>query len=1386
MTSTSTNTVPTNSGVITTNANTTVHLQIENYVQGEMKWDRWMQRLKIGFSYHSIPEEKKVTCLLFHLGVKAFDSVCDYLNGTEPHTLEYNTLKTKLKDLFAPKAIAIAENFKFYNRKQQTDEDISAFTNALNNLSLQCNFGDYKDKALLNQFVVGLKDVRLQRRLLEKADLTYEKAIQMAAAMELTNKEATAILQNQNATIHALHADRKNFPKSHKNQNKSYKHSSVNHGKQNTPDSQNKNNHASSGSLQCYRCGGAGHTANRCRVNAKQLFCEKCARRGHVASVCFGARTNTNCIDDYDSIDEVFDTYMIDEVDQLEQINSRQKFLKRLQVNNIGVLFEIDSGAAVSLMWVEDARRFFKGIRIHNTQTRLISFCKTQINVVGYITVKVHYANSILDLNLYLTSIQRSPIAGREWLREMLRIGGASQLFDDISQISSIESETDRKLKIEKLLSTYNNCTKMDLSKITGITASLTLKENTRPVFLKARPVPFKLIPLISNEIDRLVSEGVLVKVNSSDYATPVVPVLKKNNTVRLCGDYSVTLNPNLIVDEHPLPTTDEMFASLADCKHFCKIDLRQAYLQMEVDEASSKLLTINTHKGLYRPTRLMYGVASACAIWQREMENILNGIQGVFVLLDDIRIAGKTEEELLNRLELVLKKLHDHNIKINHDKCEFFKDEIEFCGYVIDKYGLHKSKTKIDAIERMPRPQNESEVRSFIGFVTYYNHFIANVSQILRPLNKLLRKDAKFFWSEECQQAFLRAKEEFTSDTCLTFYNPKLPLLLATDASPTGVGAVLSHKFPDGTEKPIMYISQSFNSTQAKYSQIDKEAYAIVFAVKKLHKYLYGNKFTLITDHRPLTQIFSQTNSLPTYSALRMQHYAIFLRAYNYDIVYKRSENNSNADGLSRLPIPSVSNNIDVIDIFYVETIETMPISVELLHTETEKDDDIMKVIKALRLGKKLTAKETWNIDPREFSLEQQALVRGQRIVIPKTLRNKVLQELHVGHFGIVRMKALARGHCWWPNINSEIEDLIRNCSNCQVNQHRPPKVEKHIWETPTKPFERVHIDFAGAFRNRYFFLLVDAFTKWPEVCITKGMTSVETILVCKRIFSTYGIPNVLVSDNFSAFKSEEFTDFTRKLGITQKFIAPYFPATNGQVERYVQIIKDSLNKMDNSKNCESDLQDILLQYRITPHSVTGFSPSELMFGRNIQSKLDFMKSRLQKPKSPIYNENKKIREFKYNQRVEAKNYSGNKLWVFGRITERTGRLHYKITLDDGRVCFRHADQIRNIGENIPSSTPTNIDDYHVPLSEQIKIFPSASEQVTESTNTSPISSSSLNSSFSSANSSIATPPRGRGRGRGRGMNITPETEDIRNQTPGRPRRETRLPAHLRDYVLK
>lgn len=269
------------------------------------------------------------------------------------------------------------------------------------------------------------------------------------------------------------------------------------------------------------------------------------------------------------------------------------------------------------------------------------------------------------------------------------------------------------------------------------------------------------------------------------------------------------------------------------------KLICKQAYLQLEIREQDRELLILNTHKGLFQSTRLMYGIASATAIWQREIENILRDIPGISVFLDDIKITGPDNESHLHRLELVQLRLANRNIRINEKKSKFFKDNINYCGYKIDKDGIHKITKKIQAIERMPRPRNVAELRSFLGMINYYGRFIKNLSTILAPLQVLLQKETTYKWLQNCERAFQLAKKEFQNDTVLVHYDPKLPLILATDASFYGVGAVLSHQYSDGTERVLQYASQTLMSTQRRYAQIDREAYAIIFGIKKFPQYL-------------------------------------------------------------------------------------------------------------------------------------------------------------------------------------------------------------------------------------------------------------------------------------------------------------------------------------------------------------------------------------------------------------------------------------------------------------------------------------------------------------------------------------------------------------------
>ena len=349
--------------------------------------------------------------------------------------------------------------------------------------------------------------------------------------------------------------------------------------------------------------------------------------------------------------------------------------------------------------------------------------------------------------------------------------------------------------------------------------------------------------------------------------------VPKQDGKFRICGDYKVTVNAALDIDQYPLPKPDDLFTSLAGGQKFTKLDLAQAYQQLVLDESSRKFTTITTHQGLYQYTRLPFGIASAPAIFQKTMDQILQGIPHVTCYIDDILITGANEQEHLHNLEEVFRRLDQHNLRIKRAKCEFMKLSVEYLGHSVDSEGLHTLPSKVEAIQQAPQPQNVQQLRSFLGLLNYYGKFISNLADIIHPLNQLLHKDAKWTWNQACAQAFTAAKQALKSSQVLIHYDPSLPITLAGDASAYGIciGSVISHVLPDGSERPIAFASRTLSPSEKNYAQLEKEALSLIFELKRFHQYLYGWKFTLITDHKPLLTILGPKKEIPPLAAARL-----------------------------------------------------------------------------------------------------------------------------------------------------------------------------------------------------------------------------------------------------------------------------------------------------------------------------------------------------------------------------------------------------------------------------------------------------------------------------------------------------------------------------------
>ena len=448
-------------------------------------------------------------------------------------------------------------------------------------------------------------------------------------------------------------------------------------------------------------------------------------------------------------------------------------------------------------------------------------------------------------------------------------------------------------------------------------------------------------------------------------------------------------------MDKYPIPRIEELFATLAGGKTFTKLDLSHAYLQVPLDDESRQYLTINTHKGLFEYTRLPFGVASAPAIFQRVMENLLQGISGACVYIDDILVTGATEKDHLHNLTQVLQRLQIAGMRLKKGKCAFMLPSVSYLGHVINAEGLHTAESKVQAVVEAPEPRNVTELRSFIGMVNYYGKFIPNLATTLSPLYLLL--STPWSWGSRQRCAFRDIKELLRSGQVLTHFDDGLPLILACDASPYGLGAVLSHRMPSGA---IGFASRTLTKAERNYSHLDKEALSIIFGVKRYHQYLHGRQFVIKTDHKPLIHIFSESRAVLTMASGRIQRSALTLGGYNYAIEFKEGKSMANADALSRLPLVTQRTEVpkppEVVHV--MEQLDSTPISSRQIRQWTDKDPILAKVRRRVQDGwpdqEEERGQDFLPFFRRryELSTEGGCVMWGSRVVVPSQGRKRAL----------------------------------------------------------------------------------------------------------------------------------------------------------------------------------------------------------------------------------------------------------------------------------------------------------------------------------------------------------------------------------------------------------
>ena len=562
---------------------------------------------------------------------------------------------------------------------------------------------------------------------------------------------------------------------------------------------------------------------------------------------------------------------------------------------------------------------------------------------------------------------------------------------------------------------------------------------------------------------------------------------------------------------------------------------------------------------------------------------------------MDDILVMGKDEREHDSNLDALKARLAKHNVRINDKKSIYKKTEIEFLGHTISKQGLTPNRSAVDSIQAAKYPEDKKELQSWLGSLQFYGKYVRNLADKTAPLYKMLRKNVPFKMDGEAKAAVDIIKESLSSPLVLKPYQVDQPVVLTCDASQKGIAGILEQN-----GHPVMAVSKILTRAEQNYSQIEREALAIVWSVQKLSKYLLNRHFRLITDHKPLKYIFGKEKGVNSITAARIQRWAITLMAYDFDIECAKSEDMHLADLLSRFGNVKGEESHEVNMLWKTPMPQMQKKLVSLMQQHKWR---ILKEYIRTGFPKRMDARL---IDFKPFSQEltvaNDLIYKGGSLLIPEELQHLVLTEIHGDHVGMERSKSFARAYFFWPGMSKEIENMIRDCHICSARKSKSSNSKQWApWPEARRPFQRVHIDF-GEINGKPFLVLVDAFTKWPEIIATPDMTEPTLINCLRNVFARFGIPETLVSDNGPSLIAKGLEQWLFNCGCEHLTTAEYHPKSNGLAERMVRSFKEHV-RVNRAHNISVASDRFLIGYRNIPHKTTGVSPSTLMFGRSMRT---------------------------------------------------------------------------------------------------------------------------------------------------------------------------------------